>query len=100
MERVVSCAGGRRKFLFQCLKLGVQVTLERSQYLRQTLQFGEKEKNMRSGDRPVSYKCGEICVCTNETGRKKRSWHAKKEGLMPSRIKVIAGEMKNVMDGR
>lgn len=36
----------------------------------------------------------------NKTGRKKRSWHVEKEGLMPSRIKVIAGEMKNVMDGR
>lgn len=48
----------------------------------------------------MSYKHGEICVCTNKTGRKKRSWHVEKERLMPSNIKVIAGEVKNVMDGR
>lgn len=41
----------------------------------------------------------DLC-CTNKTGRKKRSWHVEKEGLMTSRIKVVTGEVKNVMDGR
>lgn len=51
-------------------------------------------------ERPMSCKHGEVCVCTNKTGRKKRSWHVEKKGLMPSRIQVIAGEVKNVMGGR
>lgn len=82
------------------MKFCVQVTLDRNQYLCQTLQFEEKETNVRYRDRPVNCKHGEVCVCTNKTGRKKRSWHVEKKGLMPSRIQVIGGEVKNVMGGR
>lgn len=37
----------------------------------------------------MSYKHGQICVCANKTGRKKRCCHVEEKGMMLSRIQVV-----------